>query len=650
MPNKQPFETREQFDNTSAGSFVLEPTFWDRISVRETVESIAMAIALAMIFKVLQAEAYMIPTGSMAPTLMGQHIEVACDGCGYYFQAGAKDEGPSAQQSRNSARAEAVVGLWAQQVRCPMTFEVRDLERSLFPRSKSPEGQPIESRPNDESFAGDRIVVSKLEYLFRDPERWDVIVFKYPGAAKVNYIKRLVGLPGETLTINNGDVFIQPTDRVDPQLPRAAVIARKPADKLANIAVPVQDSHYFSREMRQAGLPPAWLPTARSANVDEENGWSGRQVTDSRWEIRAADDEPTTYQLDAPEAAGRQYDWLRFRHLVPRQSHWTAVRSGQSLPPEFVDSPGHLVTDYYCYNDVKVVAFNRNWDATRFGGNWVGDLVMEAEVRVGSATGKLALDAVEGGVHFLCEIDVATGQATLSTEISVAGVGVQFADDATLQSFTQPTLSFDTPLRGEGSYRVRYANCDDRIYLWVNDQVVPLPGDGCYSRTGPLHPYCSEQDHGDARPLGIGFQGGRLAIDRLRVFRDLYYLQREDVGPPEQGNSSLRTRTGLVLNQAFLSSFYERPDSWGRQDFVDCFRAYASDNPLNWGNKAYPLVADQFFPMGDNSPQSQDARMWAAPKFVERRLLIGKALMVYWPHSWNSPPYWPNFTRMRMIH
>ena len=64
---------------------------------------------------------------------------------------------------------------------------------------------------NHATFNGDRILVSKFTYMLSEPERWDVIVFKYPGNPKQNYIKRLVGLPNETLTLRHGDVYARPT-------------------------------------------------------------------------------------------------------------------------------------------------------------------------------------------------------------------------------------------------------------------------------------------------------------------------------------------------------------------------------------------------------------------------------------------------------
>lgn len=646
MSKKRPFGTPESedlvggYDNTSAGSFVLEPTLFDSVGVRETVESVAMAFLLAMVFKVMQAEAYIIPTGSMAPTLMGQHVEVACEDCDYLFQAGASNEGPSGQNP-NDPR------YFVDQVRCPMTFEIRELARQRIPLPRDANGMAVQPEPNDESFAGDRIVVSKLEYLFHDPDRWDVIVFKYPGAAKVNYIKRLVGLPGETLVINNGDIFVQPTSGLDTGLDRAATIARKEPQKLARIAIPVQDTAYFSPQMRQAGLPPGWVPDGTLPDTSGEHPWSKWRQPSSLWEVKAEGAEPARYKLTAASAG--QYDWLRFRHFVPRQRDWELVKAGQPLPQDLVDHPGHLVTDYYCYNDTKFVSATRwDWDRTRFGANWVGDLIMTADVKIGSATGRVAMDAVEGGVHFVCEIDVATGQGQLSAVCAEDGVQIRFAADGDSEDFSANELTFDTPLRGNGSYQLRYANCDNRIYLWIDDQAVRLPGDGCYLREGPLHPYYDPADYGDARPLGIAGQGVDLEVERLQVARDLFYLNYL----PPQGQiseTSLRTANGIAPRRDRLTSLFENPETWSQPENQAWYETYSSNAPLDW-ERGFRLDADQFFPMGDNSPQSLDARLWSAPKYVERRLLIGKALMVYWPHTWNSPPFWPNFNRMRMIH
>ena len=47
---------------------------------------------------------------------------------------------------------------------------------------------------------------------------------------------------------------------------------------------------------------------------------------------------------------------------------------------------------------------------------------------------------------------------------------------------------------------------------------------------------------------------------------------------------------------------------------------------------------DKFFVLGDNSAKSKDGRLWGPEYWVSRELLIGKALFIYWPHSWNKIP------------
>src|SRR5437660_10972671 len=54
-------------------------------SVKETIESILVAFILAFIFRAFVVEAFVIPTGSMGPTLMGAHVRLTCPDCGYHF-------------------------------------------------------------------------------------------------------------------------------------------------------------------------------------------------------------------------------------------------------------------------------------------------------------------------------------------------------------------------------------------------------------------------------------------------------------------------------------------------------------------------------------------------------------------------------------
>lgn len=57
-------------------------------------------------------------------------------------------------------------------------------------------------------YSGDYILTSRITYKFRKPERGDVIVLKAPTNPDIEYIKRVIGLPGDKILIKNGDVFI----------------------------------------------------------------------------------------------------------------------------------------------------------------------------------------------------------------------------------------------------------------------------------------------------------------------------------------------------------------------------------------------------------------------------------------------------------
>src|SRR4029079_5603260 len=92
-------------------------------------------------------------------------------------------------------------------------------------------------------------------------------------------------------------------------------------------------------------------------------------------------------------------------------------------------------------------------------------------------------------------------------------------------------------------------------------------------------------------------------------------------------------------------------------------------DPSVWARDGEPHQADFSLHdepplgMGDNSAESSDARLWVNSErgrpggpYLERRLLIGKALCVYWPHSWNripgTPipfPLFPNIADMRLV-
>lgn len=65
-------------------------------------------------------------------------------------------------------------------------------------------GESMETTLSD----GDHLIVDKISYRFRDPERYDIVVFPYRLEENTYYIKRIIGLPGETVQIVDGYVYI----------------------------------------------------------------------------------------------------------------------------------------------------------------------------------------------------------------------------------------------------------------------------------------------------------------------------------------------------------------------------------------------------------------------------------------------------------
>lgn len=77
------------------------------------------------------------------------------------------------------------------------------------------DGQSME--PN--LHTGQFLIVSRLAYRFGSPQRGDIIVFDFPGNPGDDYVKRIIGLPGDTVLIDNNQVFVNDTLLNEPYLP-----------------------------------------------------------------------------------------------------------------------------------------------------------------------------------------------------------------------------------------------------------------------------------------------------------------------------------------------------------------------------------------------------------------------------------------------
>jgi hypothetical protein len=170
---------------------------------------------------------------------------------------------------------------------------------------------------------------------------------------------------------------------------------------------------------------------------------------------------------------------------------------------------------------------------------------------------------------------------------------------------------------------------DAELRLWIDGRPIEFDGPTTYLPVHDRRPMTTREDPGDLAPVGIGTRDVPLRIHRLRVLRDVYYIATDGNRPHEYD-----IRFGAEQVREIL----QNPHLWANTALFD-----------SRGEFLQVLGPDQFFPLGDNSPQSSDARMWDR-HYVDRELLIGRALLIYWPHPWYRPiPYLPNFKRIQLI-
>lgn len=98
---------------------------------------------------------------------------------------------------------------------------------------------------------GDRIIASRLAYVKEDPQRYDVIIFKYPDDEKQIYVKRVIGLPGETVQVINGVVYVTKTNGETIQLDDSFVTNCTPEGNFGPFEVPA-DSYFMMGDNRNS--------------------------------------------------------------------------------------------------------------------------------------------------------------------------------------------------------------------------------------------------------------------------------------------------------------------------------------------------------------------------------------------------------------
>ena len=326
-------------------------------TTRETADQLLYSFVLLILGKAFLMEPFVIPTGSMAPTLYGRHKECQCEACDFEYQIGASCEVPE-------GGSKLITGTRILLSTCPNCQHPNDVKDSL-------------------AFNGDHVLVNKWSFILAEPQRWDVFVFKYPSNPAKNFIKRLVGQPNERIRIRQGDVY-----RVGQR--NEAILRMDQPRKRRAACILVHDNAYDCPPLEQAGWPRRWAG----------QGW---------------EDAGSSLTL---KAATGQTAWLTYTHYMPSPRDWEDALAGRPLSPrprlvtDYCPYNSYTGPGYANPSQRSAPTPAERIDAGIF---WVPDLAVECEADLGDASegATLTAELVDGVYRYRCRIDLNTGRAEL---------------------------------------------------------------------------------------------------------------------------------------------------------------------------------------------------------------------------------------------
>ncbi|MEM1355693.1 MAG: signal peptidase I [Planctomycetota bacterium] len=559
-------------------------------TVKETIESIVIAFILAFMFRAFVVEAFIIPTGSMAPTLLGAHVSVTCPCCGYAFDVSLSPEHKQGQVLGGSGDPVEVA--------CPMCR------------------YPVVIAPGSRVSAGDRILVDKFIYTFQDPRRWDVIVFKNPqgssefsGSAssqetRTNYIKRLVGLPGERVILLDGNIYVASED--DPDSFR---IARK-TDPQANphwdkiqraVWQPIYHSQYAPLTDARA-----WDGAQGDPNRGPENAWS------PPWHAERGDE--AKWQLGTAVRPSREYRFL-----------------GGTGAIQFDFFPRNPSVRHDGYRDtISMFNYNR-------GSSGRDKVARESDLPIEDI--RLSASVIPEGENMLISLSTTArlDRPDLGVETLVASVdskGYVYLtvpmDDGSIRELAPVTRG--PALRPGVATQVELWVVDDQISVWVAGEMVVRR-----SINLDWEQVRRRGDQDTLPKIKIQVDSPEPAtLVRVELDRDIYYSDRfstkiqtveRDFNGIVQGSNPVQLRT--------------QTDSYDDEYFVLGDNTPSSQDGREWRTVNGWVTERNFGGV-------------FRPNVVPRGLLVGRAFYVYYPAphpiSFGDKGIIPNFGTMRFIH
>ncbi len=560
-----------------------------KTGVTETMMSLIMSFVLAMTARGFIIEGFVIPTGSMAPTLMGQHVrwsspqtgwEYAIDANGYLgrWQLAAQE------LNKLNGRLSAIKDPEQRK-----TIRNRDLKRALIARWDPMFGltdpverstpEPIQPIPAN----GDRVIVLKSLYPFSSPERFNVVVFKNPTdpvGPTQNFIKRLVGLPEEQLVVVDGDVFTGPLEGS----PESLRVVRKPEFVQRAVWQPVYDSSFVpvelvrweeSSQISWWGAP--FMPQAGDWKIGTDRTW------------RTTSDQPAALSWNHDEWPITDFNMYNVNRLP-----------NASVPP--------FSRDPFPISDIRIAGVVEPIDGREFAGTRLvmttRGLLFEWSVKSGAL--ELRMSRESDGSEL----------SSISTPFDVSRSAFEidcWQVDQKMWLFINGTLELELPFNDwspEERFQASYP--DTTVETYLTNPTLPRPA-------GPQ--------------IDWYFDGGVEAIRNVRVDRDLFYR------PTMLDSANQRSQNGPFVRGLGFGSDFRTPGRLERgQHLMFGDNSAASRDGRIWG-RPHPLSAQY---TGDD-----------APFIVPQDMLIGKAFSVYWPAPLSFPgtdSRWvPNFGKLRFI-
>ncbi|QDT15712.1 signal peptidase I [Alienimonas californiensis] len=570
------------------------------LTARTAGDALALLAVAVMVAHAFLVEGYVISSGSMAPGLFGYHKRVVCPSCAHSFARGINFDGVAGLPGRMTA------GEGDEAPTRPVTF-------AHCPNCGQPEID-VTAAPDTQ---GDQLLVLKHAFAWRDPRRWEVVVFRHPEDARQAYVKRVVGLPGEAVRVSGGDVWAD------------GELCRKPLVTQRAVRIPVYDPAFAPRpdeapEPRWSGdgwvreeLRDGDAPTVRFATAE----FDAPPAADAP----AADDVPAADDAAPADEGESRGGWRRltYRHVLaaggthetavtidppPRRFTWDEPRlpvaydfdpitntlscrgvlSGAdacrlrrlSRDPRWRDAVQELadrsqfapITDDYGYNHAPDPRFEAR--VRDFAASLSADLSRDADAA-------LALQLTDGHRTFLLVADRADRERRPTGTLSLFELdAVGHPIGAALRSVALPAAVAAGPVSFEFS-------------LFDRQAVAAVDG------VQPFAPVLFERPE-DAPPPGASpaLVGGRgaVAVTELMLYRDVHYTRGRAVHGVEED---------------------------------------------------YRLGEGELFVLGDNSPVSLDSRGWSDGA-VPERLLVGKPFIVHLPSKPGTLSWGDSSTTVRI--